>query len=52
MKYYTIVCPECETGYGLEFDQESPYSEENPKFCPFCGEEIEVEEPDDEVDDL
>lgn len=45
-------CENCESTFEISFSEEF-VSSESPNFCPFCGEEIEVEEyqDDDELDE-
>jgi hypothetical protein len=49
MKYLEITCTACDTEYSLEYDEENAIG--SPLICPFCGEEFENEDSDDELDE-
>jgi hypothetical protein len=40
MKYLSFVCPCCDANYSVEYD-EVVIDDDTPIFCPFCSEEIE-----------
>jgi PHP family Zn ribbon phosphoesterase len=46
-KYTTTSCDNCESVYSVDFNS-GEVTEEEPIFCPFCGESIEEEDLDDE----
>lgn len=41
---YKIECPICDISTTVHVH----YDEDKPQHCPMCGEDIEVEEEDDE----
>ena len=49
-KFITTNCSNCESAYSVDFN-EGDVTEEEPLFCPFCGESMEDEDLDDEYDD-
>jgi rRNA maturation endonuclease Nob1 len=48
-QYMQLACESCESIYNIEFSI-SDTSEEEPDFCPFCGEKIH--ENNEDYDDL
>ena len=49
-KYIVADCIQCESNYEISYATEVT-SAELPEFCPFCGEEIEKENIQDESQD-
>lgn len=47
----TIIadCENCESTFEVSYSEEF-VSADTPNFCPFCGEEIEVQEYEEEED--
>ena len=39
MEKETIECPECYSDYTLEYE-----GKQEPQYCPFCGEHIDLGE--------
>jgi len=50
MLYANLGCLNCAAVCVVEYD-ETVMLEEEPVFCPFCGEEIESDLDDDEDDE-
>jgi PHP family Zn ribbon phosphoesterase len=49
MKYQELMCTHCDTEYSLEYNEENAIG--TPIICPFCGEELENEDVDDDLDE-
>jgi DNA-directed RNA polymerase subunit RPC12/RpoP len=49
MIYLTLMCSHCDTEYHLEYDEENSIG--SPIICPFCGEELEEELDENDVED-
>ncbi len=46
MKFLEVLCAHCDTEYNLEYDEENAIG--SPLICPFCGEELEDEQDQDD----
>ena len=44
-KYVTTNCDNCESAFSIDFN-DGEVTEEEPIFCPFCGESMEDEDGD------
>lgn len=42
----SIICQYCESTFVLRFDE----AFDGPQFCPFCGEPLDLEEDDDDLE--
>jgi len=49
-KYVTTNCPNCESAYSVDFNEDE-VTEDEPLFCPFCGDSTENFDVDDDLDE-
>lgn len=45
MKKLSIICQYCESSFVLRYNE----AFDDPKFCPFCGEALDIEEDEDDL---
>jgi NAD-dependent SIR2 family protein deacetylase len=50
MKYKSVDCINCESKYTIEYGEDNPMEDE-PTYCPFCGEDINESLYEDRLDD-
>ena len=48
MKRLILECQNCESSYTVEYNEETVMDENEPNICPFCGDEIEDIDLDNE----